>query len=390
MSRERERWLLVRSIFDRASELSGDGRGRYLDEACADDGDLRGEVETLLRADVEAGEGLRSKIAAAADDALGSPGVRPGQRFGPYRIEGELGRGGMGVVYDAVRDDGEYEQRVAIKVMSRFVATETARRFRTERQILARLEHPSIARLLDGGTTEDGAPYLVMERIDGEPIDAYCRRRGASLEERLELVLKVCRAVSHAHVRLVVHRDLKPSNILITADGEPKLLDFGIAKILEGEHATSATLTGSLPLTPRYASPEQIAADPVTVATDIYSLGIVLFELLAGVSPYGELAHSSPAGLVRAISEIDPPRLSAAARRSDAPPVPPRRLDGELDAIVATTLRKEPGRRFESVDRLASDLRRFVGGRPVSAVPDRFGYRAGKWLRRNIVPSVLG
>ncbi|MEM8960180.1 MAG: serine/threonine-protein kinase [Acidobacteriota bacterium] len=390
MNDERERWLEARTIFDHASELPTEDRAAYLSEACADDPTLREEVEALLDADRVAADRFRPRIAAATDALIG-PVIEPSDRLGPYRIVHELGRGGMGVVYAALRDDGEYDQQVAIKVMSRYLSTEVAtERFRNERQILADLEHPAIARLLDGGTTEHGAPYLVMEFIEGEPIDVYCRRRNASLEERLRLMTKVCDAVAHAHARLIVHRDIKPANILITKDGQPKLLDFGIAKILDDEHETVATRTGTLPLTPRYASPEQIAAEAITVATDIYSLGIVLYELLSGVSPYGEDSHASPARLARAISEVDPVRVSVATRQhGDDGAVPARRLVGELDAIVGTALRKEPSRRYASVDHFGADLRRYVTGQPVSAVPDRFTYRAGKWLRRNAVPAIL-
>ena len=394
MTDERERWLQARTIFDRASELPTEERDRYLADACGDDPALREEVEALLDADRAAADRFRPQIAAAAD-ALVVPRVGPSDLLGPYRILRELGRGGMGVVYAAERDDGEYRQQVAIKVMSRFLSTEVAfERFRNERQILADLEHPAIARLLDGGTTDDGAPYLVMEFIEGEPIDVYCRRRRASLDERLALMTTVCDAVSHAHARLIVHRDIKPANILITADGQPKLLDFGIAKILDSDRETLTTRTGALPLTPRYASPEQIAAESITVATDIYSLGIVLYELLSDASPYGEDSHASPARLALAISDLEPVRVSVAARQRhaedrDTNAVPSRRLVGELDAIVGTALRKEPSRRYPSVDHFRADLRRFSDGLPVTAVPDRFAYRAGKWLRRNTLPAAL-
>ncbi|MEM8933334.1 MAG: serine/threonine-protein kinase, partial [Acidobacteriota bacterium] len=241
MNDERERWLQARTIFDRVSELPTEDRAAYLAEACQDDVALREDVEALLDADREAGDRFRPEIAAAAD-ALVASTIGPDDHLGPYRILRELGRGGMGVVYAAVRDDGEYRQQVAIKVMSRFLSTEVAAiRFRTERQILADLEHPAIARLLDGGTTGDGAPYLVMEFIEGEPIDVYCRRRRAGLAERLALMRDVCDAVSHAHARLIVHRDIKPANILITANGQPKLLDFGIAKILDAGDETIVT-----------------------------------------------------------------------------------------------------------------------------------------------------
>ena len=393
MSDERERWLRVRGIFDQASDLDTAERDAYLDRTCDGDAALRAEVEALLDADRAAAEGFRPQIASATE-ALAEPSLELQEHLGPYRIESELGRGGMGVVYAAVRDDGEYRQQVAVKVMAQLLATESAaERFRNERQILADLEHPAIARLLDGGTTEHGAPYLVMEYIQGEPIDVYCRRRKASLEERLGLMVKVCRAVSHAHARLIVHRDLKPANILITTDGEPKLLDFGIAKILDGERETVQTRTGSLPLTPRYASPEQVAADSITVATDIYSLGIVLYELLSGVSPYGDVSVQSPARLAQAICDVDPVRLSVAARQAvqkgGAPPVAARRLEGELDAMVGTALRKEPERRYATVDQLAADLQRYLDGLPVTAVPDSFFYRAGKWLRRNTLVAAL-
>ncbi|MEM6456971.1 MAG: serine/threonine-protein kinase [Acidobacteriota bacterium] len=389
------RWRQIRDCFDQASTRTGAARTAYLDAACADDPDLRREVEALLDADRRAAAAFKPQIGAAADQLL-APSVQPDDRLGAYRIVEERGRGGMGVVYQAARDDGAYAQRVAIKVMSRYLATEAAvQRFENERQILAHLAHPAIARLLDGGTTDDGAPYLVMEFVEGEPIDVHCRRRAARLDARLDLFLQVAEAVAHAHARLVVHRDLKPANILVTDDGAPKLLDFGIAKILDDERQTLTTRTGTLPLTPRYASPEQVAGAPITVATDVYSLGVVLYELLSGASPYGAVDQASPARLAQAIADVDPVRLGVAARRMQGTPdavasVPPSRLDGELEAIVATALRKEPARRYATVDQLAADLRRYRTGQPVTAVPDSFGYRAGKWLKRNALPAALG
>ncbi|MCH9651511.1 MAG: serine/threonine-protein kinase [Deltaproteobacteria bacterium] len=394
MSSAAERWQLARTIFDRAVELAGEEREAYLDRSCRDDASLRSEVLGLLEADPGA-SGILSPAVAVAADALveGQPPLQ--EILGPYRILEELGRGGMGVVYKAVRADGTYEQEVAIKVMSRHLGTENAaERFRTERQILADLDHPAIARLLDGGTTEDGSPYLVMEYVAGENIDSYCRRKHLNLEERLELALRICDAVSHAHGRLVVHRDLKPANILITENGDPKLLDFGIAKILDANSNPSLTHSGTLPMTPRYAAPEQISGKAITVATDIYNLGVIFYELLSGESPYGEVDDAMAMQLAQAILDTEPIRLSVAARRAAARgtnsfSIPARHLEGDLDAIIGTALRKEPERRYSSAEQLASDIRRLMAGQPVSAFPDSWSYRTGKWLRRNAVSAAL-
>lgn len=394
---EAERWSRVRDLFDEAVGLDGVEREALLIASCGGDQGLVAEVRSLLESDAVASEVLADAVGAAvasAGEVLVDESHPPPERIGPYRVLEVLGRGGMGIVYLAERDDQTYRQQVAIKVLPRHVTSVDAnRRFLIERQILADLDHPSIAQLLDGGTTGDGQPYLVMERIDGEPIDAYCKRNGLDLEARLELVAEVADAVAHAHARLVVHRDLKPTNILITAAGRPKLLDFGIAKILDDE-APQQTRAGTLPMTPEYASPEQVAGGPISALSDVYSLGVLLYELLTGMSPYGSTRPSSPMQLARAIGETEPIRLSVAVRRAASgetpPPIQARLLTGDLDAIVSTALQKDTARRYASVERFAADLRAYLDSKPVSARVDSWRYRAGKWLRRNAVGATLG
>ncbi|GMU66187.1 MAG: hypothetical protein AMXMBFR36_24610 [Acidobacteriota bacterium] len=310
-----------------------------------------------------------------------------------YRLISEIGRGGMGSVWLAERADGEYRQRVAIKLVlgGPGALHHLLARFRTERQILASLDHPYVARLLDGGTTADGIPFLVMEHVEGERIDDYCERLALGTEARLRLFLKVCEAVSAAHQRLVVHRDLKPANILVTAAGDPKLLDFGIAKLLEPGAAgvtVAETATGVSPLTPRYASPEQVRGEPITTASDVYSLGVVLYELLAGRSPYRE-ESLAPHRLPRAICEEEPTPPSTRPRDDgSATPQPPAaraqlRIDRDLDAVVLKALRKEGAARYASVEAFADDVDRYLDGRPVAAHRGSAYYRAGKFARRH-------
>lgn len=327
-----------------------------------------------------------------------------GDRIGPYRILREIGRGGMGKVYSAEREDQEFERRVAIKLISPGLhSASVAHRFRSERQILANLDHPNIAGLLDGGTAEDGRPYFVMELIEGTRIDEYCDSRRLTVRRRLELFGEVCAAVHYAHRNLVVHRDLKPANILVTEDGVPKLLDFGIAKLLDPAdfpYPVEATRTGLRPMTPPYASPEQFRGQPITTASDVYSLGALLYKLLTGRLPIA-VEGLSPWEIETALLETQPARPSTALTRpageGDAalrqaaasrlrgvtPKQLRRRLAGDLDNIVLMALRKEPERRYGSAEQLADDLRRHLDGLPVSARRDTFGYRTGKFLRRN-------
>ena len=313
----------------------------------------------------------------------------------------------MGVVYLAVRADDHYQKRVAIKLVQHGLYTGAIlHRFRTERQILASLDHPNIARLLDGGTTTDGRPYLVMEYVEGLPIDVYCDRHKLSISERLRLFRTVCAAVHYAHQNLVIHRDLKPSNILVSTDGVPKLLDFGIAKLLNPELSAPSlvfTESGLQLLTPEYASPEQVRGEPLTTASDVYALGVLLYELLTGHQPY-RLTSRRRQDLERVICEVDPLKPSTAISRSDAdtetdgtgqrtpatvsqtregqPEKLRRRLTGDLDNIVLMALRKEPQRRYGSAEHLAEDLRRHLEGLPVMARPQTFGYRSAKFIRR--------
>ncbi len=361
-----ERWRRIRTIFEAVVERPTEERERFLDDACSGDPELLRQVGSLIVASEGAGEAMADAIADAAADTAATMRVGVPERVGHYRILDTLGEGGMGLVLLAERDDESYRQEVAVKVIKQTLTSEdVVRRFENERQILADLDHPAIARLLDGGTTEVGDPFLVMEHVEGRPINVYCREEGLDTEQRVQLFVEVCDAVSHAHHRLVVHRDLKPSNILVTADGSPKLLDFGIAKLLDPERAGAGlTRTGMAALTPEYASPEQVLGEPITTASDVYSLGVLLYELVVGRSPYGESVYT-PAALVRAICEGRPERPSDVRRRdtfgdsdTSGALATPRGLRKELDWILLTALRKEPERRYASVDELAKDLRR--------------------------------
>lgn len=371
-----ERWQQIQSILDAAADVPAAERGTFLERSCGDDRELRREVEELLELDGEVDEFL---AAPAVPGLRQDPEVRGlGRRIGPYRLVELLGRGGMGTVYRAVRED-DFEKQVALKLVQRGGESETAlRRFDAERQILANLEHPAIAQLLDGGTDDEGRPYLVMEHVDGVPIDRYAEEQSLGVDARIELFLAVCGAVALAHRNLVVHRDLKPDNILVTAEGTPKLLDFGIAKLLAPDPADRSRLTRAdeRPMTPRYASPEQVRGEPITTASDVYSLGLLLFGLLAGRLPCG-LDEASAIDLPRRICEVEAERPSAAAER---------RLSSDLDAIVLKALRKEPGERYASVAELATDLRRYLRGRPVRARRGTALYLAGKFVRRNVRP----
>ncbi len=377
-----DRWRQVRELVESALDLPTTNRGDYLARACHGDADLCTSARSLLAFEDTAADFLESPIEGAAEllTAEVTALTARGERIGPYRLTGIVATGGMGTVYRAVRDDDAYQKQVAIKLIRPDLASASVlRRFRAERQVLANLEHPNITRLLDGGTCPDGAPYLVMEYVDGTPIDDYCDASGLSLVPRLQLFRTVCSAVQSAHQNLVVHRDLKPANILVTPDGAPKLLDFGIAAILTG--ATPANQTLLHPMTPRYASPEQIRGEPVTTATDVYSLGVILYELLSGRYPF-EPPAQAPYDLERMICEVEPRKPSLAAITSGPYARMRRRLRGDLDNIVLKAMHKDPRRRYVSVEHFSQDVLRHLEGLPVTARPDTLLYRSVKFVRR--------
>jgi serine/threonine protein kinase/tetratricopeptide (TPR) repeat protein len=381
-----DRWRRLEALFDQARTLSPDDRSRFLDEACAGDAAMRAEVERLLSANDRAGDFISAPAINHIAGAGHDHDSMIGRAFGPYRVESEIARGGMGAVYLAQRADGEFEQRAALKVIKRGMDTDLVlKRFRAERQILATLEHPNIARLLDGGSTEDGRPYFLMEYIEGQSIDDFAEARKLGVRDRLALFLSVCDAVQYAHQHLIVHRDIKPGNILVTPEGVPKLLDFGIAKALDpDDDAPTGTITGARIMTPEYASPEQIEGRQATVTSDVYSLGVVLYRLLTGGSPY-RLTSRDPIMIAEAVRTTEPSKPSMAVEQ-----VPRLRqaLRGDLDTIVLMALRKEPERRYRSVRELADDIRRHLAGEPVRARSDGVGYRVSKFVQRHRTPVV--
>lgn len=434
-----ERWREIRSLFDEVCELPSSQRSKFLEKSTSDL-DLRREVEEMLLASEEAPDLITTPAAARIANILDSDtaptvitkldpaSLRPapppepdtdetlpsdpaprvttrptrlsdweGRRVGPYRLVRKLAAGGMGAVYVAERADQQYEKQVAIKVVRPGMDTENILlRFLQERQVLAALDHPNIARMFDGGTTPEGMPYLVMEYVDGGvPIDVYCDEKKLDVEKRLKLFRTVCDALQYAHQNLIVHRDIKPQNILVTPDGVAKLLDFGIAKQLAPDaHRTELTVD-SAPMTPDYASPEQVKNDPVTTSTDVYAMGVVLYRLLTGRSPYILKAHN-PGELFLAITRQDPQRPSDAVLRAGKPSAEDvaktregtpeklsKRLRGDIDVIVQTALQKEAGRRYHSVQHFSDDIRRHLEGLPVAARGDTMGYRVGKFIGRH-------
>ena len=402
-----EHWRQIEDIFQAALDYGPGNRSAFLDSACGADSQLRSEVESLLASYEKSG----FTAPTAFRDALNvleqrTRQLEEGRRFGPYSVLREIGRGGMGSVCLAARADDAYQKLVAIKIIHRGLDSEDlVRRFRSERQILATLDHPNITRLLDGGTSDEGLPYFVMEYIEGEPIDRYCDTRKLNISARLKLFQSVCAAVHYAHQNLVIHRDIKPGNILVTKEGVPRLLDFGIAKLLARAGPENSTTTLLRPLTPEYASPEQVHGESITTASDVYSLGVLLYRLLTGRRPYGATATTT-AEIEAAICHDEPEKPSQAVMRGDGlgpretgkagmtpeslsavregtPEKLRRRLAGDLDNIVLMALRKEPQRRYTSVEQFSEDISRHLDNRPVIARPDTRGYRAAKFIQRH-------
>jgi non-specific serine/threonine protein kinase/serine/threonine-protein kinase len=385
-----EEWQKIEELLDAALELAPAERSGFLDERAVGEPQLRREVESLLACEERVGGFLGAPALAFSADLFemrDAMDARVGQEIGHYRILREIGRGGMGAVFLAQRADGEFRQQVALKVVQRsFADSELARRFRRERQILASLNHPNIARLLDGGVSADGEPFFAMEYIEGVRIDDYCETKNLSIDERLKLFLAVCRGIAYAHQNLIVHRDIKPSNILVTRDGTPKLLDFGIAKLLDAEHADEHTQTAFRAFTPDYASPEQKQGLQITTASDVYSLGVLLQDLLHGV----QRSQGEQPAIGGWLSEIPEQKTVATnlptkqegvdkGAKADSQ----RSVGSELTNIIAMARREEPQRRYSSVAQFAEDVQRYLDGLPVRAQKDSFTYRAGKFVRRN-------
>jgi len=372
-----DEWRRVKDLLDGALEHDPAERSDYIAAACAGDAELRGRVEALARAAEGDGGILDATDAVAGGAPVPEMPTRAGERVGAYELLEEIAQGGMGVVYLARRADDEFQKKVAVKLMRSGLFSEIdVRRFRSERQIAAALDHPHIARLLDGGTTAAGEPYFVMEYVEGRPLLDHCREHDVPLPQRLGLFREICDTVQYAHQHLVVHRDLKPGNILATPEGSVKLLDFGIAKMLSPETAATAppTATFERMLTPEYASPEQVRGLAVTTASDVYSLGVILYELVTNEKPY-RIESGDPADLLRLVCELDPDRPSTRAPE----------LSGDLDAIVLKAMRKEPERRYASAAALSEDVGRFLDGRPVEARRGSTAYRARKFVRRHRV-----
>lgn len=401
-------WQQVEELLNDALELEPSNRRKFLAEISTDD--IRREVESLLEAEADTEHFLASPAVALSNSFFTGedlPDALAGQKIGSFKIVRELGRGGMGAVYLAERDDGKFTQRTAIKLLKRELNTaDIRRRFAHERQILSKLEHPNIARLLDAGTTDDGLPFLVMEYVEGVPVDSFCVENDLSLHRRLQLFRTICDAVAFAHRNLVIHRDLKPSNILVTKNGTPKLLDFGISKLLTPDFADDSahTITKLGAMTPEYASPEQLRGESVTTATDVYSLGVILYELLTTHRPF-EFKKQSTEEIIRAVCTTDPQKPSEALTREsrdtgnktkDQKPktkdqkIRTQTLKGDLDNIVLKALKKEPERRYSSVEQFAEDIRRHLVDLPVLARPDTLSYRATKFVNRNKVAVVAG
>ena len=372
------RWDRIAELFEGALALPAGEREAYVRGAANGDASLADEVWAMLGVEGDAAslDVERRLLDPAQDVAVAMPA---GTQLGAWTIDEKVGQGGMGEVYRARRHAGEFDQVVALKVMRADVAgAEALRRFRSERAMLARLTHPNISAIIDGGTTQDGRPYLVMPFVEGGvSITRFCEERQLDLVARLQLFLTVADAVHHAHVRLVVHRDLKPSNILVGADGRPGLLDFGIAKPLDAA-SPEDTHTGHRVLTPEHAAPEQVRGEPVSTATDVYGLGVLLYELIAGVRPFRRTALT-PAALERAILEEEPPPPSVATlHRGER-----ARVRGDLDRIVLMAMRKEPDRRYASAQQCAEDVQRWLARLPVRAQRDTVGYRTRRFVARN-------
>ncbi len=388
----------AQAVFAEAQTLAPETRAEFVADACGEDRALHDEVSSLLAASEQADEYFEQLagnvgLPSLVDD---DTPIATGQIFGQWRVLELIARGGMGSIYRAERADGEYEQQVALKILPIGLVSEEARaRFFLERQILARLAHDSIARLLDGGVTEDGTPYFAMEYVDGVPLDDYCNSHRLGISARLKLFREVCGAVQFAHRNLIVHRDLKPSNVLVSSDGTVKLVDFGIAKVLEGEAAAQQlTRTGYSPMTSLYASPEMLTQGTVTTLSDVYALGVVLYELLAGRGPYAATQNAAGPAIWRQICETEPipPSRACVATTEDTGEVAEQRrttvrslqqcLRGDLDTIVARAMEKEPERRYQSVEQLSDDLRRYQEGMPVLARPADIWYRLRKFAAR--------